>query len=54
MYIPHLVHWVALKDEEQRNCHVRDDQKGDHAIQEFAPAVELGYAEEEEADGDLA
>lgn len=22
MYIPHLVHWIALKDEEQGNCHV--------------------------------
>ena len=49
-----FVHGDALEDFEEEEGEVGDYEEGDEAVEGASQFVELGEAEEEEADGDLA
>ena len=45
---------MALEDVEEEEGEVGDEEEGDEVVEDAFELVELGEAEEEEADGDLA
>ena len=52
--VPDFVHGAALEDVEEEEGEMGDDEEADQGVEETREFVELGQAQEEEADGDLA